>query len=99
MVVGGADDHGLDVLLVEHAAPVPVGFGLGEDLQGLFDALVVNVAERDHVFANQGVVVGRAAAPHAHQRHVQLVTGGVLTAERSAPEDGQSSGRRGDRLQ
>ena len=92
MVVGGADDHGLDVLLVEHLAPVPIGLCLREDLERFLGAEVVDVAERDDVLVPEDVVVRGAPAPYADQGDVQLVAGGVLSA--AACRSSESSVRR-----
>ena len=90
MVIGRADDHGLDVLLIEHLAPVPVGLGLGEDLQRLLGAVVVDVAQRHDVLVPEHVVVRGSAAPYADEGDVQLVAGGVLAAQRAALQNGQA---------
>ena len=91
-MIGGADDHGFDVLLVQHLAPVPIGLGLGEDRQGLLGAVVVDVAQGDHVLVAQDVIVGGAPAPNAHQGDIQLVAGGVLPAKRAAFQDVKPGG-------
>ena len=58
-VVGRADDHRVEVLLVEQLAPVDVGLGLGELLGGLGQVVVVDVAQGDDVLAADAVHVGR----------------------------------------
>src|ERR1017187_70496 len=95
VVIGGADDHGFHVFLVHHAAPVPIGLGFGEDLQGLLGAEVVDVAKGDHVFVAQDVVVSGAAAPNTHKGDIQLVAGGVLPAQRAASEYRQTGSNGG----
>src|ERR1039457_174077 len=73
VMIGGTDHHGFHVFLVHHPAPVPIGLGLGEDLQGFLGAEVVDVAQGDHVLVAQDVIVGGAAAPNTHQGDIQLV--------------------------
>ena len=90
VVVRGADDHGLDVLLVQHLAPVPIGLGLGEDLQRFLGAQIVDVAQGHHVLAPERVVVRGSPAPYADQGDVQFVAGGVLPSQRAAFQNGQS---------
>ena len=53
-VLGGADGHRVDVLLVEHLAPVGVGLGLGMPLGGLGQVVVIHVAQGDDVLAGRG---------------------------------------------
>ena len=89
-MVGGADDHRLDVLLVEAAAPVPIGLGVREKLQRFLRAVVVDIAQRHHVLVPEHVVVRGAAAPYADEGDVQLVAGGVLAAQRAALQDEQA---------
>ena len=98
-VVGRADDHGVEVLLIEALPPVDVGLGLGEPLQGVGKALFVHVAQRDHVLVGQRVVVRQAAAPDADQGDVELVAGGVLARAGAAGQEQQSGPGGGGGLQ
>src|ERR1017187_1733464 len=90
MVVRGANDHALDVLLVQALPPVPIGLGLREYLEAFGQAVLVHVAESHHVLVRQHVVVRGSPPPHAHEGDVQLVAWSVLPSERAALEDCQS---------
>ena len=77
-VVGGADDHRVEVLLLQALPPVNVGLRLGETSQGIREPGLVNVAQRDDVLVGQRFVMGQAAAPHADEGHVEFVARRVL---------------------
>ncbi len=83
-VVGSADDHGVQVFLLQALPPVDVGLGLGEMLQCIGEPLLIHVAKSDYVLVGQRIVMGQAAAPDADQRDVEFVAGGVLARPRTA---------------
>ena len=93
-VVGRADDHGVEVFLLQALPPIDVGLGLGEPFQGVGEPLLVHVAEGHDVLVGQRIVMGQAAAPDADQRHVQLVAGGVLAGTGAAGQEEQARSRR-----
>ena len=78
-MVCGADDHGVEVFLLEHEAPIDVGFGTGEALQSVWEAFFVDIAEGDDVFLGEGVVVSEAAAPNADEADVEFVAWSSFT--------------------
>ena len=79
-VIGGADDHGIDLLvhLVEHDAKVLELRGLGILGELLGGVLLIHVAQRDDVVAQLGHLIHVAAplAADADAGHVELVVGG-----------------------
>ena len=95
MVIGRANDHGFHILLVHQAAPVPMRFRLGEDLQRLLHAQLVHVEVCHEVLVPQSVVVRCAASPHADERHVESVARGGLSAQHAAAENRQPGRGRG----
>ena len=95
-VVGGAADHGVDVLLVEALAPIHVLLGPGKLRRGEGQVLLVHVAEGDDVLVGQAVEVGFAAAPGADEGDVELVAGCVGAEEAGAGEDEAGGAGEGD---
>jgi hypothetical protein len=86
-VIGGAADHGVQVLLIQALAPVNVVLGLGEARGGEGQVLLIHVAEGDDVFLGEAVEVGFAAAPGAEEGDVELVAGRVGAEELRAGKD------------
>ena len=89
-VVSRANDHRVQVLLLEAFPPVDVGLGLGEPLEGIGKPLLVHITKGDHVLFGQRVIVGLAAAPDADQRDVELATRASSPRPGTAGQDGQS---------
>lgn len=92
VMIGGADDDGFDILLVENAAPIPVKFCLGEDLSSLASADVVDVTQGHDIFIAQGIVVSRATSPDTDQGNIQAVAWSRLAAQDASFQDGEASG-------
>ena len=80
VMIGGADDDGLNVFLVEEAPPVPIGFCLREDLQGFLGSKIVYITQCHDVLIAKHVVMRGSPAPDADERDIQFVARGVLTA-------------------
>jgi hypothetical protein len=72
-VVRGADDDGVDVLLLHQFAPVHVRLRLRKTLRAGREVFLVDVAQRHHVLAADCAKVRFAPAPRADQRDVQFV--------------------------
>src|SRR6185503_18967999 len=79
---GGADGDGVDLLrhLLEHLAVVEVLLRVRVLLGGLVVALVVDVADRDDVFARHVAHVAAALTAGADAGDVQLGVGRLLLA-------------------
>ena len=79
-VIGGADDHGVDLLvhLVEHHAKVFELRGLGILGELLGGVVFVHVAQSDDVVAQLSHLIHVAAplAADADAGHVELIVGG-----------------------
>ncbi len=74
-VIGRADDHGVDVLLIEQTAEVIVGFRRGIFFLHRGEIVIVNVAQRDDVFSADTLQVFSRAVCHADHADVQPVVG------------------------
>ena len=88
VMIGGADDDRLDVLLIEQPPPIRIGFRFGKDLERFLGAEIVDVAQGHDVFVANDIVVRGSPPPHADQSNVQFVAGRVLAEQRTAFENG-----------
>ena len=73
VVIRGADDDGIEVLLLMALAPVGVGFRTREPLECVREEIFIHVAKGDEIFAADGIVVGEAPPPNADQGDVELI--------------------------
>jgi hypothetical protein len=82
-MVGGADDHGIEALVVQALPPVHVSGRIRETLQRVREAGFIHIAERHDILLADRVVVCEAAAPDADEGDVELVAGRVRSEERA----------------
>ena len=92
VVVGGADHHGVESLVVEALAPINVGLGLRKFLQGMGEVRLIDVANRNHVLLLQPAIVGGGAAPGTDERDVEFVVRRLPGSPDPARQDQQSGG-------
>ncbi len=76
-VIGGANDNGVDVLLVKALPPVDILLGLGKAFGTEGEVLLVDIAQSDHVFGADGTEVSFASPPGSNQSDVEFIGGGV----------------------
>ena len=89
-MVGRADDHGVEPLLLDQAAEVVEGLGLGEPGGGRLEQAVVDVADGDDVLPLDPFDVAQGPARGADDPDVQLLVRARVAARRQ--RRGQAEG-------
>ena len=96
IVIGRADDHGVDVLLFEHPAEVAVALRAGKFLADLLEVEFIDIANGDNVFVLHPIDVARAAAGDADAGDVQFAVGrAALLRAQNRRRGGESCGDEG----
>src|SRR5436309_6153278 len=99
-MVGGADDYGIDILLLEQLSKIIVGFGVRKFLFHRRQKVVIDVAERDDVFLFDASNVRARAVSGADDGDVKLFISGKFSRGRGrAASQTGSGGRQGRGLQ
>ncbi len=99
-VVGGADDHRINVLvlLLEHLAKVPVDLGLRMLLDGRSGPVQVHVAQGHDILTRDALDITAAATANANAGDVEPVVGRILPGgAEDAPRDEMERRHRGAR--
>ena len=95
MMVRGAANDGVDILLIQCLAPVGVFFGFGELRSRGIQGPRIDVTQRDHVLLLQHGEVGGGPSPTADERYIQLIAWAVGPEEGAGGENHHAGAERG----
>jgi len=82
-LIGRADGHRVEILLIEHLPPIDVGFGPGVFRGGGGEVVFVDIAQGHDVFAADAAHIGPAAAVDADNADVEFFVGRVAFGRRA----------------
>lgn len=92
VMVRRADDHRIEVFVVEAVAPVGVGLRFGKLLKRKFHVGPIDIAQGDHTMLLEPKIVSLGPTVGTDERDVELVVRRLPGAQDTAWKDGQPSG-------